>query len=353
MKLFFKKLLCTVLSLFFVFLALPYYSADIYAVEFSGVDLFNSNTYSVKQDDFTVSITYNYINTQLSVDDRILCTSCYDKKITMLCATQDFLYSVHTFDTSSGHLNYYLTELDADLNTPVFACDKYGNVCILNSSDKRIVDVIQNNKSTSVKFSSAVYQIIYTCGEDFLIITADGVYSLIGDNAKHISDLVPATPCKHSSDGFITDALGKQYTYISNEFRLYEAETASAPSEPSESFAIFDDCIYILQGTTFAKLYKELGIDKSQLTITKSDGSNITTGKLGTGMTAEFSGKTYTVVIPGDLTGEGNLNSRDLKALMKHLSGEVLLKGAFYKAADTYNDSQINTKDLLKLASMQ
>jgi len=57
----------------------------------------------------------------------------------------------------------------------------------------------------------------------------------------------------------------------------------------------------------------------------------------------------FTVIILGDLTGSGTINSADILALRQHLLGTRRLNGAFATAADINRDGQINSADLLAL----
>lgn len=69
-----------------------------------------------------------------------------------------------------------------------------------------------------------------------------------------------------------------------------------------------------------------------------------------TGMSVTFSdGVSYTAVIYGDLTGDGEINSADLLRLRQHLLGKSNLNGAYKEASDLTGDGLINSADLLKL----
>ncbi len=75
------------------------------------------------------------------------------------------------------------------------------------------------------------------------------------------------------------------------------------------------------------------------------------TEKVTTGSTITFStGETYTIVIYGDLTGDGNINSADLLRMRQYLLGQVNLSGAYLESARLVNVSgNINSADLLRL----
>ena len=90
----------------------------------------------------------------------------------------------------------------------------------------------------------------------------------------------------------------------------------------------------------------------SEVTIKNAAGNNLgNTEKLTTGSTISFTtGETYTVVIYGDLTGDGSINSADLLKMRQHLLGQVNLSGAYLEAARLINVSgSINSADLLRL----
>lgn len=76
---------------------------------------------------------------------------------------------------------------------------------------------------------------------------------------------------------------------------------------------------------------------------------NASNKTVGTGSTITFNGETYTVVIYGDLTGDGKINSADLLKMRQHLQGTTTLTGAYFKAGNLANTSSINSADLLKM----
>ena len=74
---------------------------------------------------------------------------------------------------------------------------------------------------------------------------------------------------------------------------------------------------------------------------------------LGTGYQIEISNSlgslTYTYVMYGDLTGDGEINSADLLKLRQHLLGTATLTGANLTSSYLNDDDEINSADLLKL----
>ena len=105
----------------------------------------------------------------------------------------------------------------------------------------------------------------------------------------------------------------------------------------------------VAPGQTVAQMKKEIGNGEA---VFYKDGSVKTSGKIGTGWTVEISGeelRTFTVLIYGELSGEGNINTSDRKILIDHLTGKDRLGGVFRDAADVNGDSAVDLKDLVVL----
>lgn len=57
--------------------------------------------------------------------------------------------------------------------------------------------------------------------------------------------------------------------------------------------------------------------------------------------------KTYTAVVRGDVSGDGNITIHDLLLVQRYLVGDEGLYGAAYYAADVSNDNKVTIYDLL------
>ena len=99
----------------------------------------------------------------------------------------------------------------------------------------------------------------------------------------------------------------------------------------------------LLQILTASDTIKILGID----------GEEVTKGNVGTGfkLRKTTSGKTseFVIVIAGDSTGDGIINSADLLKIRQHLLEFITLKDEYFKASDITKDNIINSADLLKV----
>ena len=85
------------------------------------------------------------------------------------------------------------------------------------------------------------------------------------------------------------------------------------------------------------------------ITLEKIEGGTAV-GEIKTGAKMTINGKTYTAVVLGDPSGDGEINSADLLKIVKHLKGSSKITAKYVEtAADVNNDDVINSADLLKI----
>lgn len=111
-------------------------------------------------------------------------------------------------------------------------------------------------------------------------------------------------------------------------------------------FAIGSDVATIVQ--------KVIAFDPSaQITVKKADGTQITSGTVATGMTititANETTSDYTVVVRGDVSGDGKLSAIDYVKLRNFLDEVSSLQGAYLYGADTSCDGKVSALDYVKL----
>ncbi|MCD8028982.1 MAG: dockerin type I domain-containing protein [Erysipelotrichaceae bacterium] len=110
-------------------------------------------------------------------------------------------------------------------------------------------------------------------------------------------------------------------------------------------------------GTSVQAVISSISKASSATTVTitiKNTSSNaITTGTVSTGMTLTLKtnnvSNTYTIVIRGDVNGDGKIKSSDYVRIKNYIMGNVTLTGAQKLAADANKDGSIKSSDYVRI----
>lgn len=111
---------------------------------------------------------------------------------------------------------------------------------------------------------------------------------------------------------------------------------------------------FAVGGDVEREIAKVRALDSNvQIVVKKADGTQITNGTLATGMhmtvTTNGSAVDYTIVIRGDVNGDGKLSAVDYVKVRNYLDGASSLSGAYLKGADTSGDGKTSALDYVKL----
>lgn len=135
-----------------------------------------------------------------------------------------------------------------------------------------------------------------------------------------------------------------------DEQQVYANVLQNSDDEHKEKFIIPQDgIINVPDGTTVAALKKKLvGYETS---FRDYRGRTMTSGKIGTGANVELYSEgelagTCVIVVKGDVTGEGNINTSDIIGLSKYLVHEEDFDEAELTASDMNNDGMNDIRDL-------
>ncbi len=356
-----KKILSVLLAIVFsvfVFLINP---ADISAAQYTLTDYSTDIPYSIVISNNNVTIRSAYCNENIYIDSPVTACCVYDEVFYFLSYTDyngDYVASCYTYDINTAKLTSIATLLPVFTDETRFAVDSQNRFYLVDRSDNCIVNCFYEGRIvSSVKLNSTLYQLMCIDGIHITALTAEGVYLIDNSTATLLSDERPVTPCTYVGNGVVSDSLGTIFNYEDGGIYPKVTETTATPTdsvipEQTQKPTIKNNYIFTEQGITVAKLRKSFGVTKEEFTVYKPDGSVYTQGKLGTGMTASVQRKTYTIIILGELTGEGSINSRDLKLMMKFLTGEEKPDNIQSISADIDCDRKISTKDLLQLSKL-
>ena len=107
-------------------------------------------------------------------------------------------------------------------------------------------------------------------------------------------------------------------------------------------------------GDVSTLIAKVRALDSSiSIVVKKSNGTQVTSGIIATGMTISITtqGKTvnYSVVVRGDVSGDGKQSALDYVILRNYLDKKSTLNGAYLKSADSSRDGKVSALDYVVL----
>ena len=368
-----KQILCFGLI---VFMFAAFIFSAVGAENFDSFNFYNADSDTAYSAHFYHKHTEIFRSGELMVDIEL-------KNILSCSASADFVYlfaadnlncqlCIYRYNPAENIMDSYAVNVNPIYDKLCFASDKSGNIYFAGAYNTNFL-YVQNINDYSVnnyKIDSRICQIINAGNDKILIITDVSVYAYEnGVCEKRLSSSL-TYPVRYESKDIISDADGNKYNltgfdYI-DETTLHHTEpqntqsvntTPVKPEDESEESEIryeeiSENTYAVPFGTTVSKIKRAFA--SSVVTeIAKADGGVIESGKVGTGTRVYFeNGEVITLVIFSDVTGEGNINSRDTKAILDTLVGKQSLREPFFTAADLDYNGEITTKDALIISGM-
>lgn len=106
-------------------------------------------------------------------------------------------------------------------------------------------------------------------------------------------------------------------------------------------------------GTEIGSFNNGFKVSGGSVEICSATGERLSSGRIATGTQIRVNGsastKTYTVIIYGDTSGDGQITALDLLKLQKHITGANKLSGPYLQAANIKRSGEASALDLLKL----
>ncbi len=120
-------------------------------------------------------------------------------------------------------------------------------------------------------------------------------------------------------------------------------ETEAPETEAPETEAPVAEDVVIELSTNVADIKATYG---ETAVIKKADGTEVTTGRIGTGYTIHVGNAVYTAIVKGDVNGEGRVDMKDINAILKHLQGVTPLTDVYLTAACTGTSDRPSMRDI-------
>lgn len=251
-----------------------------------------------------------------------------------LCCTSDG--KIYTFDIQNGFSLYFSSDYQytAVMKNKIYAVsyekiyclDTDGKISAVYTSNSIITDLCASNTSLTFISDNTAH-----------VITTDDFSAVPGEASHETSENSQSSQTENSS--FFSVPQNSE-TSVSNQLQ-------------SSIYDLNQSIIEIPYNKTIAQLKKEITYTGYTAQFFDYNHKSKTSGILGTGaaltLTAGTKTYSYTFWVCGDISGEGNINTRDITALSDYLIYKFDLTDLQLRAADFNKDDIVNTADLLSL----
>ena len=250
-----------------------------------------------------------------------------------LCCTSDG--KIYTFDTQSGFSLYFSSDYQytAVMKNKLYAV-----------SYEKIYCLDTNGTISAVYTSSSTITALCASNNSLAFISDSTVHVITADNFSPVQNEVSESTQNSKTEN--SDTLSSPPVSQNSEITVTSQITSSV-------YDLTQSIIEIPCGKTIAQLKKEITYTGYTAQFFDYNHKSKTSGVLGTGaaltLTDGSKSHTYTFWVCGDISGEGNINTRDITALSNYLIYKSDLTDLQLQAADFNKDNIVNTADLLSL----
>ncbi|MBQ3094113.1 MAG: dockerin type I repeat-containing protein, partial [Clostridia bacterium] len=163
----------------------------------------------------------------------------------------------------------------------------------------------------------------------------------------------------HVGDNGLVSIVSCQMFVVGGEYQVVQlfecgfTNESDAPTELSGAYTIENGYLDGVAVGVTAEALKS-AMDHSDLLSVTDQNGNAVSGKVGTGMvlTLTVDGNVVdsaTVVVRGDVNGDGDASTTDARLAILHQIGDITLDGASSMAADCNRDGNVDTFDVREM----
>lgn len=151
----------------------------------------------------------------------------------------------------------------------------------------------------------------------------------------------------------VASSAGDSYSYTLNIFREQGDIIVPEPEINGDYVLKNSNISGVEPQTDLATFISNLSVKNGTAKILDYQGNEKTTGYIATGDTVFVYNNnneqklSYSIVIYGDVTGDGKISSRDLLVLQRHILEIEIIKDEFLLAGDANRDNGVKSRDLL------
>ena len=257
------------------------------------------------------------VRSKASTSGSVLATLYKDTKVQMI---------TKNYATANG---YTWDKIKLSNGITGYVADKYLTACDnTSSSSDKVIGTAKTSENLKLRKTAG------TSGVLIVVIPKGKTVDILEKNASTKNGYTWYKVKYGSNKGYVASE------YLTN-IKIDGEDEKEEENNSSSSSSIKVDKEYAeISGTT---------ITVTPSATLKNIANTTATGSLKTGSSIKVGGKTYTVVMLGDTSGDGKVNSTDALSVLKHSAGLKKLSGSFLEAADVYGNNKVNSSNALQI----
>lgn len=266
----------------------------------------------------------------------IISDNSYEKVLITDIHTAARFVSDTIFVTAFGYTyNIYDKVIDQKSTVDYPSGGIYKKRCIIASENQiYAVSTTDNNVEKYITLKSDIAQ---------LLVVGSDIIALTFENSTPTISIIPYSQLTDMPDDTVSN------DYNSNLENIDYEITSDVYIIDNDRMVIFS----IAPSTTVGEFKKNINYEGYTVEFVRYGGKIITSGTVGTATLARFYNDNYTyeyeLCVSGDITGEGNVNSRDKDAMFDYILGNLTFNGVFIDASDLHKTESIDIRDMIML----
>ena len=303
---------------------------NYYMVKHNTIEVYTSNCKYLK----TMTADNSVINLSNSYNGEIIYIS-YDTKLIIISDGTEYSYNIESGKIYPEYDGYFATEygevyrFDNENLTQVYTgFDGTHGFAVVGENTLGI----KNGELTAVRDNKEI--LIEDIDDNAYICSLGNKCCCIVQNENDIDINIFDEEDIKNSEVIIDSSVNMPITLTSDIYQInFENNTLTG----------------IIPESTVAAVKER--VQGGELTFYDSSGNIKSGGKVGTGNIIESKelGSRLCVIVYGELSGEGNINSSDKKALVNHILNKQTLSDVYLEAADINGDTHVDLKDYVAI----
>ena len=249
-------------------------------------------------------------------------------------------------DTLSDAMTFYIPVYQ---NMPEEACQQPAD----GNNNTYLESLSVEGYELTPEFSRSKTEYELVVGKDVVFVNINAAVSS-STSAMTGGGMVILTSDITKAEIIVTAASGQTRTYTVTISKMAGVKPEEEEPAITSSEYIFDTYLKgVNELTELDEFAGNIQVTGGQAVIKNAKGEILSEGKITTGTSVVLQDKSglpvieYQVVIRGDVSGDGKINSADALGIQRHIVESRVMEGAYLEAADINQDGRVNSLDVL------